>query len=222
MQYFGPPNNEKDLLNRSRLLAGRSIKELARLLDTKVPKNISYAKGWVGTLLEELLGATGSSKPVLDFENLGIEMKTIPVFEGRPCESTYVCTVPLNTLNNCIWENSWVKKKLSKVLWVPIESCPDISLPNRKVGMPMLWQMDEYYNDILKNDWQELMDIIALGKFNNISANIGTYLHIRPKAANAKSICRGVDNNGNNVNTLPRGFYLRTHFTERLLKECYG
>ncbi|MGC1183416.1 MAG: DNA mismatch repair protein MutH, partial [Legionella sp.] len=37
------------------------------------------------------------------------------------------------------------------------------------------------------------------------------------KAANGKSLCYGFDSEGNKVKTLPRGFYLRSSFTAKIL-----
>ena len=73
----------------------------------------------------------------------------------------------------------------------------------------------------LRADWEEFMDLICLGRIDEISAHFGTYLQIRPKAASARSRRWAVGAAGTPVRTLPRGFYLRTRFTAAILESGY-
>ena len=54
------------------------------------------------------------------------------------------------------------------------------------------------------------MDLIVLGKLDQITARIGEVMQLRPKGANSKAITKGID-------TLPLGFYLRKEFTAQIL-----
>src|ERR1700722_625879 len=108
-----PPTSESDLLERAQYIAGRRLSELATQLGIRVPTHMLHAKGWVGQLLELCLGATAGSKSEPDFQGLGIELKSIPIWRDRqPRESTYVCTAPLLNIQNLRWEESIVYKKL--------------------------------------------------------------------------------------------------------------
>jgi DNA mismatch repair protein MutH len=60
--------------------------------------------------------------------------------------------------------------------------------------------------------------MISAGRLDEINGRIGQYLQVRPKAANAKSLCYGFNGEGNKILTLPRGFYLRSLFTEQIIK----
>jgi DNA mismatch repair protein MutH len=172
-------------------------------------------------LLEAALGATSGSQAAPDFPELGVEMKTLPLrADGRPKESTYVCTVPLTDFEAC-WETSWARRKLSRVLWLPVEAENYVPLPNRRVGMALLWSPDSEQETILRADWEELMDMVCLGKLESITAHQGVYLQIRPKAANSRSLCEGIGENGERILTLPRGFYLRSAFTATILAHYY-
>ena len=87
-----------------------------------IPDNLKREKGWVGQLLEWHLGAESGSKPQPDFEHLGIELKTIPIgYSGKPLETTFVSVAPLTGVHGLTWEDSHVRHKLSRVLWIPIE-----------------------------------------------------------------------------------------------------
>lgn len=199
-------------------MAGKSIAQLAASVDLNIPENLLHAKGWVGQLIEIYLGASSSSKALPDFAELGIELKTIPISaQNKPLESTYVCTVQTNA-GTQIWRESWVYNKLRHVLWVPIISSPDLAITDRIISTPFFWQMSEEVEDILRTDWEELMEMLQLGYGKNLSAKYGTYLHIRPKAANSRVLVDYTDSEGHATKIVPKGFYLRSSFTKELLK----
>lgn len=212
------PQNIQELQTRCSQLAGRTIHSIAQELNLTIPKNLLHAKGWVGQLIETYLGTSAGNKALPDFPNLGIELKTIPVDRNtKPLESTYVCTVQTNQ-NVLYWRDSWVYQKLRQVLWVPILATPDLAIMNRVIGTPILWQMSEAIEEILRIDWEELMEMLELGHGKTLSAKFGTYLHIRPKAANSNVLINYVDEAGNNTKIVPKGFYLRSEFTARILQ----
>lgn len=216
------PKTQAELLARAQDLAGKTFAELAQSAHILVPQDLKRAKGWVGQLLEWHLGAQAGSKPTPDFEDLSIELKTIPVgLNGRPLETTFVCVAPLTGVQGLTWEKSHVKHKLAKVLWVPIEGDSSIPLAQRRVGFPILWQPTEAQNQALKKDWEEHMAKITLGQVGSISAKAGDVMQLRPKAANSKALTQAYGENGELIQTLPRGFYLRTQFTEQILRDFY-
>ncbi len=217
-----PPESETELLDRTWNLAGLSLGELANKLDLKTPENLLRNKGWIGELLEQALGATAGSKPEPDFQLISVELKTIPIKLNRqPKETTHVCTVPMINTTGMTWENSLVKKKLSKVLWIPVEYNDQIHLADRKIGSPLLWSPTTEEESLLRTDWEEFMEQISLGELDQITAHLGEALQIRPKAANSRALSESVGKEGERIRALPRGFYLRTSFTASLLKKHY-
>ncbi|WP_141673985.1 DNA mismatch repair endonuclease MutH [Gilliamella sp. Occ3-1] len=213
------PNSEQELLQRAQLAAGYTFGEIAQYLNIPIPNNLNKQKGWVGNLIETFLGANAGSKAEQDFANLGIELKTIPVNKhGKPLETTFVSVTPLMANHGVIWETSHVKYKLAKVLWVPIEGERTIPLADRKVGKPIMWTPTQEQEQQLKQDWEELMDMIALGHVEKITARYGTYLQIRPKAANGQALTEAIGENGDIILTRPRGFYLKKTFTMQILQ----
>lgn len=221
--HTSPPQNIDILQQRAWQLAGQTMGDIAKALGTPVPANLKRDKGWQGQLIEQYLGANASTHAEPDFVNLGIELKTLPLgTDGRPKESTYVCTVPLEKTHDISWKSAWLKQKLSHVLWVPIEADAAIPLPARTIGNAILWQPSAEQEQALRQDWEELMDMICLGQLEKITSHHGRYLQIRPKAANAKALCPASDEEGNRIMTLPRGFYLRPAFTLQILKARYA
>ncbi len=212
-----PPQSLDELEQRANALATRSILSIANDLNVTIPSNLLHAKGWVGQLIENFLGASASNLALPDFPNLGVELKTIPVStDGKPLESTYVCTAP--TRQTAIyWRDSWVYNKLRHVLWVPVISNPELSIQDRIISKPILWQMDPETEHALRIDWEELTEMLQLGYGKNLSAKFGTYLHLRPKAANSKVLIDYLDAQGHNTKIVPKGFYLRPSFTKQIL-----
>lgn len=214
-----PPVSEAELLARCAALAGKSLGQAAAELGAPVPESRARAKGWAGLLVEHYLGATAASRPEPDFQGLGIELKTIPINRrGRARESTFVCMAPTTVPTGLRWRDSAVRAKLSRVLWVPLESAPDIPLGNSRVGKPLLWSPTPAQERVLERDWTELTEMACLGQFEQLSPQHGEYLQIRPKAADAAELARATLPSGELGFTLPRGFYLRAGFTSALLR----
>jgi DNA mismatch repair protein MutH len=218
-----PPTNEEELLSRARALAGLTLEQLAVKFKQPLPNNITHAKGWMGQLLEISLGATATSKAEPDFQLINVELKTLPLTpSGKPKESTYVCTVPLSNLHEQEWTSCWLKRKLQRVLWLPLEADKRIPLADRHIGSAILWSPSESQATQLQKDWEELMELVCLGKLDQITSHMGAYLQIRPKGANAKALTTTLDEEGNIIQTLPRGFYLRPEFTGQIIQANYA
>ncbi|HHE9450206.1 TPA: DNA mismatch repair endonuclease MutH [Haemophilus influenzae 10810] len=212
------PQTLEQLLSQAQSIAGLTFGELADELHIPVPPDLKRDKGWVGMLLERALGATAGSKAEQDFSHLGIELKTLPInAEGYPLETTFVSLAPLVQNSGVKWENSHVRHKLSCVLWMPIEGSRHIPLRERHIGAPILWKPTAEQERQLKQDWEELMDLIVLGKLEQITARIGEVMQLRPKGANSRSVTKGIGKNGEIIDTLPLGFYLRKEFTAQIL-----
>ena len=215
-----PPENQEELMRRAKQMAGRTLQEISALVGKSLPSSLKHNKGAVGQLIEEVLGATSHSKPAPDFEHLGVELKTIPVNQrGKPKESTHICMVALNQQQIELWENSLVRKKLAKVLWVPVLSDPNLPLSKRIVGSPKIWTPTQKQETAIRIDWEEHMELIITGQINRLDSRMGVVLQVRPKALNARQLTTSHDEEGLKITTLPRGFYLRSNFTGTLLVE---
>jgi len=216
------PTSEAALYDTALHLAGHSLADLAEQAGIAVPANLKREKGWVGQLLEWHLGATAGSKPEQDFPELGIELKTLPIdANGKPLETTFVCVAPLLGIAGQTWEHSSVRNKLSRVLWIPVEGGRQIPLGERRVATPFLWSPSAEEEALLRQDWEELMEQIALGNIEQLSARQGQVLQLRPKAANGRALTPAFGRQGQLIQTRPRGFYLKTAFTHNLLRRQF-
>jgi DNA mismatch repair protein MutH len=216
-------NSIEQLLEKSENLAGYTLGELADILNIATPVSLKKEKGWIGQLLELALGARAGSKPEQDFPEIGVELKTLPLSNQlTPLESTFVCTAPLLYQQQVTWATSNVRNKLSTVLWVPIIGDRQQSIATRCIGHPWIWQPSPAEQRVLQQDWDEIMELIALGHIETISAHHGQALQLRPKAANGRSLTDAIGQDGTMIKTRPRGFYLRTAFTAELVKKQFS
>ncbi|MDH3727376.1 MAG: DNA mismatch repair endonuclease MutH [Myxococcales bacterium] len=212
------PRSEGELLERARGLGGYTLGELGKELGVEVPESAARAKGLAGQLLEKMLGATAASRAEPDFVGLGIELKTIPLDStGKPKESTFVCSISLAAMADTDWERSVVWKKLQRVLFVPVEAASKTPLRDRRVGRAFLWTPNADEKRLLRSDWERLANMIAAGDVEEITGHLGEVLQVRPKAASGRSRRRAPDEEGAVQWTMPRGFYLRPSFTEKVL-----
>lgn len=210
---------EQELLEKAQWLAGFSLGEIASLLNIPVPADLKRDKGWVGMLIETALGAKAGSKAEQDFAHLGIELKTIPVNQqGYPLETTFVSLAPLTHHHGILWQTSHVRHKLQKVLWVPVQGERQISLSERRIGQPILWSPSFEQEEALQRDWEELMELIVLGKLNQINARLGEVMQLRPKGKNNRERAGAFNTKGEKIRSLPLGFYLRKEFTAQILR----
>ncbi|MHC8441705.1 MAG: DNA mismatch repair endonuclease MutH [Candidatus Eutrophobiaceae bacterium] len=219
----GKPLDEAALMEQAGRLSGLSIQQLAQDLGVALPVDLRNNKGIIGMMLEDFLGADAASLSEPDFTAIKVELKSISVNgRGRALESTFVSLVHLLSDSGVpVWEESGVCRKLRRVLWVPIEDANAVPLAHRRIGAPLLWSPSNAVWQQLRADWEELMELVYLGRLNEIDAGMGEFLQIRPKAANARARAPCVDAMGQSGQTEPRGFYLRAAFTSHyVLGRC--
>ena len=215
MTAIAPPRNEADLLARAHALRGATLERLATGLAGGL-----HQKGKIGEAVERALGATGGSGAVQDFPHLGVELKTIPVSNsGIPHESTFVCAVRIADADQLDWSSSWARAKLSRVLWVPVVGPKRGNAAERRVGTPLLWSPTAGQARVLRDDFDEIVGLIGVGRVEDVSAHLGRWLQLRPKAANGSVRTIAFAQDGEIVETVPRGFYLRSSFTGALLRD---
>lgn len=204
-----------NLLARAYSLENYSIRQLSQHL--KIDSSHQKNKGWIGQLLETYFGIDKQNYAGPDFKSLQVELKTIPLLHTRPMESTYITTLPLHKHFTVNWEQSVVYKKVKRILWIPLISTEKNTPPAEKIiGRAVLWEPSFQELNQLKQDWEEFLDKILLGELDLITAHMGTYLQIRPKANNALATCWTINTEGEKIKTLPRGFYLRPILTRKI------
>lgn len=219
-----PPGSVDELVARARALEGVRLGALADRLGFGLGPGGVRSKGKPGLLLEAALGADGGSGAVHDFSALGVELKSVPVTAGTttPLESTYVCVVPAGDADRVEFESSWLRRKLACVLFVPIlATSRKEAFDARAVGRAFVWSPNDEELATLRADFEDIMGAIALGGAETLTAHVGRILQARPKAATGSVRMSLVGPDGEPIETVPRGFYLRPAFTETLLRRAF-
>lgn len=211
-----PPASIDELLVRARALSGLVVGEVAARVARPLPADEKRAKGFVGDVIERALGAAAGSKAMPDFPALGVELKTIPLdAQGRPRESTFVCTLKHGEAIERDFARSVVGAKLARVLFVPVETS-DVPLARRRIGRALLWTPDDRERALLEADWALVATRIAAGDGATLDAYAGEVLQVRPKGRRAAERRIITDEHGPHW-WQPRGLYLRTTFTFAVL-----
>jgi DNA mismatch repair protein MutH len=212
------PRSIDELLGRASALSGAVIGDVLRGLGLEASHDPVRTKGSAGEVLERALGASGGSAQVLDFPELGVELKTIPVTaHGTPLESTYVCTLSLADADAQEWHSSWVRAKLARVLFVPLVGDHGTAWQSRVIGKPLLWSPTAAQEDVLRSDFDDVVGLIGVGRIEELTAHRGRWLQVRPKARDGSVRTIAWGSGGEAIATVPRGFYLRARFTGALL-----
>lgn len=215
-----PPSSIEELVARARELEGERLDVIARRIGASTAGDAVRTKGRPGEILERALGATGGSSRVVDFPELGVELKTIPVDErGAPIESTYVCTLSLGDADTQEWETSWVRAKLARVLFVPLVAREGEPWPARVVSGPVLWSPTAEQEAVLRGDFDDVVGLVGVGRIEELTAHLGRWLQVRPKARDGSKIGRAFGPENEAIAAVPRGFYLRTRFTGAILRD---
>ena len=216
-----PPADEGELVARAAALEGRTLGEIAAQVGLSVAGATLRTKGKAGEVVERALGATGRSAAVPDFPALGVELKTIPVgSDGRPRESTFVCAFSLVEADRAEWSTSWVRRKLSCVLWMPVLTPAGSAVADRRLGRARLWRPTPAQEAVLAADFEAIMGLVGIGRVEALDARLGRWLQARPKAAHGRVRTLAYGPDDERLEALPRGFYLRTRFTGAILADA--
>jgi DNA mismatch repair protein MutH len=215
MHAEAPPRDLAELEQRAAWLEGRALAELEARLGAAPTAPMLRTKGKTGELIERTLGATAGNHHGPDFAALGVELKTIPIdAQGRPRESTFVCTLSLASADTLEWATSPLREKLAHVLWIPI-----LEGAERRIGRPLFWRPTPAQLAVLRADFDDIVGLVALGQIESLTARTGRWLQARPKAAHSGIRTRAYGEDGEPLFALPRGFYLRARFTAALLRD---
>jgi len=217
-----PPLDLDALVRRAHAAAGRSVGELAKAHGYRVPTRLGQHKGFIGQLLEVVLGADAGSESRPDFTGLGIELKTLPIRDtGVPTQSTFVCKATIDGTDSFEFKDTALWHKLSCVLFFPVQGEAAIPLIARRFGTPFLWRPEGAEAARLEADWRALTGRIRAGELEQITGHDGEVLQLRPKAMNASERSLGIGAEGWLVPMPPRGWYLRPQFTRELIARAF-
>lgn len=211
------PTSLKELCLRAHALSGHTLAEIGAALNKPLPTDGKHAKGWLGQLAEFALGADPQAYDKPDFLEIGVELKTVPInAHGKPAESTFCCSIALNSADREEWASSRLRQRLSKVLFLPVDGAQHLPFAERRFQTPRLWLRTAEEDRALHADWEDLMGRIGCGQSARLRGSLGVMLQVRPKAATSRTRRWASGPLGPTLEK-PLGFYLRASFVGRLL-----
>ena len=215
-----PPQNFDELIANLNFIVGKSLTELAEFAKIPVPIDTLHGKGFTGELIEKCLGASAANQSIPDFPELGLELKSIPVDDNLcPLESTFLCYAPLTGIRHYSFESSPLYSKITRVLFVLIRASRELDFSQRVVLGYFFYTPSEDELNTVRNDFNELYELVKTGNVEKINARIGQIIQMRPKGASGKVLTECIGPNGEIIRTRPRGFYMRRAFTQKLIQQ---
>lgn len=165
----------------------------------KIKKN----KGFIGQIVEKFFFIKNNNRQEVDIENLGIEIKTVPLNKYfLPKEKTYICNININDFK-FEWKNSNLYKKLNTILWVPYQGCCKIPLYDKIIFIPFIYKISPLEEKKIKREWIEIVENHIYNKQINITSL--EYLEIKIKKST--------------LNKNYYAYYLNKKFTKMILKK---
>ena len=167
--------NEKSIIERARLLKGKSLNEI--LVSSPLSKQIinTANKGRVGNLIEKhWFGIDNNNLSEPDFKEAGIELKVSPIKEMKSNilavkERTKICRINYQTLVNEEWSESHAKSKLNKILFIFYKH--DFNKDNWETQEILNFRLWSLSSDelIISSEWFKTKDQVISGFAHTLS-----------------------------------------------------
>lgn len=181
--------SEDELIYRAKQAEGRTFGEIDKSGRIENEK----AKGHLGQIIEEsFFGYEVNSKSEADFANLGIELKVTPVKRNKNGTLSAKERLVLNIINyhdevQCRFEESsfWTKNK--EILMMFYEWIPKVKRADYPILKAYLHKYPEDDLEIIKKDWEFIVQKIKKGKAHELSEADTNYLGACTKGRNKSS-----------------------------------
>jgi DNA mismatch repair endonuclease MutH len=168
-------------------------------------------KGWLGIILEIILGKTPDNKQLPDLDD-GTEVKKVSIVKGvrgyRVKETLQVTMINPNSPLETDFTKSHLHSKTRKILLIPTLYAGKGNHEKEILLPPVLWQPDENFDSRLRKDYELVAGIVSDRSkgFRSLSGKLGDVVQPRTKGAK---------------NSFTRAFYLRTQSVKEMLGENY-
>ena len=216
---YNAPKTESELISRSDLLTGNKLIEIYKFFGMFFQKKHKSSDGYLGKIMEMYLGASAGNLPIPDFPDLGIELKILPLNRSMlPKKNIKICSTSFFPFKkNTLWEKSILRSKLKKILWIPFQSDTSIPFNKRKIYQPFIFKLKKY-EKVIKQDYENIMEFIFLGKVYKYSSSLGKYLILGNVSSN-KKLTSFFNLDGHLVKSNYIGFYLNKAFIKKMMYE---
>lgn len=201
------------IISRSRKFVGHCIKDIVKTYDLDV--NID-SKNYAAEVIFKVLGISGGGHFFDTDEKSSVYVKTVRCNPNLK----YIETMSLRGFDYMKiikekWANSKLKQDISNILMIVLE------LPVEKVHQEearfvttIFHRPNPIDEEIIKNDWKEIVSMMEDEKADEINANYGRIVQVRPKAANKddKILAPG------NKMVVRSAFFIRNFYIQNILE----
>jgi DNA mismatch repair endonuclease MutH len=203
---------ERRIVTRIEPFVGRPLAEIS----TVVGRAGLGGKAASAQIVRALVGERGTGRHG-EFERFGVETKTVPVDgRGRVIEAMSFPAFVHEELIYETWDASDLLARLNRILIVPVHRERGASLAEMRLGRPIFWSPSAIELDGIRREWERFRALIERGQAREMpKASETTYIHIRPKARDARD--RDLAPGGFDV--IKKCFWLNQPFLERVLAQ---
>ena len=183
-------NSIEDVLDVAQSAEGKTVGEF----DINNRLESKGNKGGIGQILEEgLFKIAVNSRAEADFVNLGLELKVTAIKENKKNKFSAKERLVLNIINyeedyKDSFDNSAFWQKNKNLLIVFYLYKDDLDKKEFPIVKSVLHEFDPADLEIIKQDWQTIINKIKQGEAHNISESDTMYLAACTKGVNANSV----------------------------------
>ncbi|MET3196036.1 Sau3AI family type II restriction endonuclease [Bacillus sp. OAE603] len=183
-------NDPIDIERHAKILENKAFYEI---MPTDISTNKDH-KGGLGTIVERYhFGYEPNSNSEADFAEAGVELKVTPYKQNKNKSYSAKERLVLNIINymneyKYDFENSsfWNKNKLILLIFYLFDE--HVSREEYKITHAQLFQFPEKDLEIIKSDWNTIVNKIKDGKAHELSESDTYYLSACTKGANKESV----------------------------------
>lgn len=190
MEPVYDPRDPSSILAYAERLVGRSLREA---LD-ELPPTIDFSsnKGGFGTVLERhYFGYEPNSRPEPDFAEAGVELKATPLKRSGSRlvskERLVLGMIDYMTVVSEEWESSTFIKKNSHLLLVFYLHEQGKDPREFVIKIVRLWEFPPEDLEIIRRDWQTIVDKVKAGRAHELSEGDTLYLGACTKSSDSKT-----------------------------------
>lgn len=209
---------KEELLYKASTAEGKTFGEIDKSGRIKNEK----AKGRLGQIIEEsFFGYEVNSKKEADFNELGVELKVTPFKRNKNGTLSAKERLVLNIINyeeevKNDFESSSFWKKNKEILMMFYEWMPELKRADYKIIKAYLHQYPEEDLEIIKQDWNTIVEKIKAGLAHELSEGDTNYLGACPKGANKKSLR---SQPFSNIKAMQRAYALKQSYMTSIVRK---
>ncbi len=206
-----------DILDKYR---GKTIKDIRD--DLHILWHGHFKKWASGLIIENMLWLKNNSSKKADLEDLGIEIKVLPItlnnrngFKAK--EPTQIKKINYMKVAKETWETAELKDKIDIVFRIVY----GVNRTNGRSTSQDEYILLDYFIDhpvedtlvVFQKDWENIQSYIITWRSDELSSSMGVYIEPKTKGKNNQDKTTAPDWNGGTILVRRRAFYFKKRYT---------